>query len=65
MIPQKTAIDSYFTDKGNIEVENNFQLQIGNKVFIDGQPAPDGNYEICLWFITITVKQGVIIEIGY
>lgn len=65
MIPQKMATYTYHTDKGIIEVENNFQLQIGNKVFFDGQPASDGNYEICLWFITITVKQGVITDILY
>jgi hypothetical protein len=64
MIPQ-TVTSSYNTDKGIINVENNFQIQIGNKVFREGHPAPDGNYEICLWFITLAVKQGVITDILY
>jgi hypothetical protein len=65
VIPPKTATESFFTDKGNIEVESNFHLQVGNKVYVDGAPAPDGEYVICLWFINIKVKNGVIHQITY
>lgn len=59
---RELAIYDYKTDKGVIQVEyeKNGGYFTGDRVFKDGQPAPDGKYKLgFMWHIT--VKDGRIV----
>lgn len=55
---QKSKFVQHHTDKGIVEIEPCIQLK-GQKAFINGQPAPDGEYKFgFLWYVHI--KNGIV-----
>lgn len=62
--PVEKVFDRYKTNKGIIEVEhpiNRYPPSVGDKVFINGKPAPDGKYKLAFfWYAHI--KNGVIFD---
>lgn len=55
---QKSTFVQHHTDKGIVEIEPCTRLK-GQNAFMDGQPAPDGEYKFgFLWYVHI--KNGIV-----
>ena len=55
---QKSKFVQHHTDKGIVDIETCIHLK-GQKAFMNGQPAPDGEYKFgFLWYINI--KNGIV-----